>query len=144
MICITICWYYLTIHPLQPAWLRKMMMHKEGIGMDNALWSGAQFLILATVVILGIVFIWVTRREVRSGFPLNDERTSRINGKAALKAYYVGYFFMAAELLWQIIGNEFLHLPQPDGGYLLLAAMLVLGLSFAAFKWYYGREGDAL
>ena len=111
--------------------------------MDEALWPVASLSIMVVLAFLGIVIIWRTRREMKSGYPIDDERTSRINGKAALRAYYVGYFFMVAELLWIIAGREFLGLPEMESGWLILAAMMAMGLSFGAFRWYYGREGDS-
>jgi len=111
--------------------------------MDGAPWPIVSGLIAFIVVFLGIFFVWRIRRETRSGYPLQDERTSMINGKAALRAYYVGYFFMVAESLWIIIGKEFLSLPEFDTGYMLLAAMIVLSGSFGILRWYYGRKGDS-
>jgi len=118
-------------------------MREEVNSVDSAFWSDTPFLILGAVVIIGIIIIWIIGREVKSGFPLNDERSDKIKGKAALKAYYVGIVFLAAEGLWLTLGKEFLNLPQSDAGYMLDAAMLVLGLSFGAFSWYYSREDDA-
>jgi len=111
--------------------------------MDGTLWPVISVSIALVLVVIGVLFIWTIRRETRSGYPLQDERTSMINGKAALRAYYIGYFFMVAELLWIIFGREFLGLPEPHTGYMLLAAMMVLSGSFGILRWYYGKKGDS-
>jgi uncharacterized membrane protein len=117
-------------------------MREEVNSVDSVFWSDTPFLILGAIVIIGIIVIWIIGREVKSGFPLNDERSDKIKGKAALKAYYVGIVFLAAEGLWLTLGKEFLNLPQPEAGWMLIAAMLALGLSFGAFSLYYSREDE--
>jgi uncharacterized membrane protein len=94
------------------------------------------------VILIGVVFVWRIRREMRSGYPMQDERTSMISGKAALRALWIGYAFMVAELLWLIFGYEFFGQPEPDAGWMLLAAMIVLSGSLGVLSVYYGRKGD--
>jgi len=110
--------------------------------MDGDLWPIVSISIALTVIVIGVLYVLMISRERKAGYPLQDERTSRINGKAALGAYYISAFFMAAEMLWMIFVREFLGLPEPDTGYMLLAAMLVLSGSFGGLRWYYGRKGD--
>jgi len=110
--------------------------------MNGDLWPIASVSIALTVLVLGVLFVWMLSRERKSGYPRQDERTSRINGKAALGTYYIGIFFMVAELLWLIFAREFLGQPEPEAGYMLVATMLVLGGSFGGLRWYYGRKGD--
>lgn len=110
--------------------------------MNGDLWSIASIFIALAVVIIGVLSVLIISREKKAGYPLQDERTSRINGKAALGAYYITIFFIAAEMLWMIFVREFLGMPEPDTGYMLLAVMLVLGGSFGGLRWHYGRKGD--
>jgi len=111
--------------------------------MDAPFWLVISSSIMLILTVLGMAFFWRIRREMRSGYPMQDERTSIINGKAALRAYWIGYAFMIAEMLWLIFGRELLGLPEPDAGYVLLAAMIVLSGSFGILRWYYGRKGDS-
>lgn len=110
--------------------------------MNGDLWLIASVLIALTAIVIGILYVLMISRERKAGYPLQDERTSRINGKAAIGAYYISVFFMVAEILWIIVGREFLGLPEPDTGYMLLATLLVLSGSFGGLRWYYGRKGD--
>ena len=74
--------------------------------MTNLPWSGGSGVILATIVILGVFAIWRIVRELRSGFPLKDERTQRVSGKAAYYAFYLGSYFMIALMLLNILSRE--------------------------------------
>jgi len=96
--------------------------------------------ILATIIILAVFVVWRTYRELKSGFPLQDEMTMRIQGKAAMSTYYITLFFMVGEQLLLIFKNEaFPLLPDFDVGYLLIAVMLVQGISFGLLSWFYAR-----
>jgi len=110
--------------------------------MDGDLWPIVSISIALTVIVIGVLYVLMISRERKAGYPLQDERTSRINGKAALGTYYIAVFFIAAEMLWMIFVRESLGLPEPDTGYMLLAVMLVLAGSFGGLRWYYGRKGD--
>ena len=110
--------------------------------MNGDLWPIVSIPIALAVIVIGVLYVLMISRERKAGYPLQDERTSRINGKAALGAYYITVFFIVAEILWMIFAREFLGLPEPDTGYMLLAIMLVLSGSFSGLRWYYGRKGD--
>ena len=73
---------------------------------------------------------------------MKDERTSKIQGKAALGTYYITLAFMVSIMLWNIFGNEFLSLPELETGYTVIAVMLVNGISFALLSWYYAKKGE--
>ena len=88
------------------------------------------------IVLLGIFVIWKIQRDRKSGYPMKDERTSKIQGKAAIGT------FMISMLVLIIVGNEFLNLPELDAGWAVIAIMLVLGISFGLLSWYYAKNGD--
>ena len=94
------------------------------------------------IVLLGIFVIWKIQRDRKSGYPMKDERTSKIQGKAAIGTYYITLAFMISMLVLIIVGNEFLNLPELDAGWAVIAIMLVLGISFGLLSWYYAKKGD--
>jgi UDP-N-acetylmuramyl pentapeptide phosphotransferase/UDP-N-acetylglucosamine-1-phosphate transferase len=95
------------------------------------------------IILLAIFLIWTVQKNKKSGYPMQDERTSQIQGKAALGTYYITLAFMVSILLWNIFGNEFLNfLPELDTGYTVIAIMLVMGFSFGLLSWYYAKKGE--
>ena len=72
---------------------------------------------------------------------MKDERTSKIQGKAALGTYYINLAFLVSIMLWNIFGNEFLNLPELEAGYTVIAIMLVNGISFGLLSGYYAKKG---
>jgi hypothetical protein len=73
---------------------------------------------------------------------MRDERTTKITGRAATYALYIGSYFILALLFILIIGKEFYGLPEIDAGYPLIAALLVFNLTFLGLRWYFNRKGE--
>jgi len=96
----------------------------------------------AIMILVGILIVLKIFKDRKSGFPVADERTRKINGKAASYALIIGSYFMIAFISVLIIGQEFLDLPAIEAGYALIASVLALDLSFLGLRWYFGRKGD--
>jgi hypothetical protein len=97
----------------------------------------------AVIIILVAIFaIWKLQRDKKAGYPTKDERTSKIQGKAAIGTYYISLTFMVSLMMWNIFGNEFLSLPELEAGWTVIAIMLVNGISFGLLSWYYAKKGE--
>ena len=94
------------------------------------------------VLLVGVFVIWKIHREKKSGYPINDERTLKISGRAAIATYYISIAFMVSLLLFMIFGTEFLDLPDLEAGWAVISVMLVTGISYGLLSWYYSRKGD--
>ncbi len=110
--------------------------------MADVAWLIESMGILALIILIGIAVLWKTLKEKKSGFPMADERTQRINGKAAYYALFMGQYFIIAYLLVNIVGSEFFGMPEIEAGYPLIASVLVSSLSYLALRWRFGRKGD--
>jgi UDP-N-acetylmuramyl pentapeptide phosphotransferase/UDP-N-acetylglucosamine-1-phosphate transferase len=110
--------------------------------MATFVWPTILILNAVIIILLAIFVIWRVQKEKKAGYPMKDERTSKIQGKAALGTYYISLAFMVSIMLWNIFGNEFLtFLPELDTGYTVIAIMLVSGFSFGLLSWYYAKKG---
>lgn len=94
------------------------------------------------VLLIGVFVLWKIHRDKKSGYPIKDERTTKISGKAAIGTYYINVAFMVSLLLFLIFGTEFLALPELEAGWAIIAIMLVNGISYGLLSWYYSRKGD--
>jgi len=110
--------------------------------MTDFLWPMILVLNAVVVVLIGVLVLWKIRKDKKGGFPIQDERTSMLNGKAAMGALYISYAFMLSLLLWTIFGTEFLVLPELEVGWALIAVMLVASISNILLRGYYGRKGE--
>ena len=105
-------------------------------------WPVVSFGIITTIVLLGVFFIWRMSRELRSGFPLKDERTQIVTGRAATYTFYIGSYFMIALMGANILSREFRGEYLLDGWYAMALSILVQGLAFMALRLYFERKGD--
>ena len=110
--------------------------------MADLIWPITSMAILALIVLIGALALWYRLKEKKSGFPLADERTQKLNGKAAYYAMFMGQYFIIAYLLVNIVGREFFGMPEIEAGYPMIAALLVSSLSFLVLRWIFGRKGE--
>jgi hypothetical protein len=110
--------------------------------MTIANWQIVSMGILALIVIIGIMALWRVLKEKKSGFPMADERTQKITGKAAYYALFLGQYFILAYLFVTLIGREFFGMPEIEAGYPMIGSLLVSSVSFLVLRWYLGRKGE--
>jgi uncharacterized membrane protein len=91
------------------------------------------------LIALLAVYVFKIRRELKSGYPLKDERTERIQGKAAIGTYYVVFIFLVILALWITFSSE-LSLPEIEIGYVPIAVMLVMGFTYGLLMLLYARR----
>jgi Na+/H+ antiporter NhaD/arsenite permease-like protein len=110
--------------------------------MTDFIWAITSIGIIALIILIGALVLWKTLKEKKSGFPLADERTQKLNGKAAYYAMFVCQYFILAYVWVSFVGRQFFGLPEIEAGYPMIAALLVSALSFLVLKWYLGRKGE--
>ena len=110
--------------------------------MTTIPWSGVSGGILVAIVLLGIFVVWRFLKERGSGFPLKDERTQKINGKAAYYAFYIGSYFMLALMGVNLLNDTFTGAPLLETGYALVISVLVQNLAYIGILVYLNRKGD--
>ena len=109
--------------------------------MTDFLWPLVSIGIGGLIVLIAIVYTLMRLREKREGFPASDERTQRIQGRAAQYALHTGLFFMVAVMIVLIIGREFFDMPDPGAGPVVVASLLVFSITDLVFQWYLKRQG---
>jgi uncharacterized membrane protein len=110
--------------------------------MTDFAWPIVRLGILALIVLIGALALWKRLKDRKSGFPLADERTQKLNGKAAYYAMFMCQYFIVAYLLVNIVGREFFGMPEIEAGYPMIATVLVSSVSFLVLRWHFGRKGE--
>jgi uncharacterized membrane protein len=105
-------------------------------------WLIVNTAILILIVLMGVLVLWKTLRDKKSGYPATDERTRQLNWKAAYYAMFLCQYFIIAYLLVDIVGREFFGMPEIEAGYPMIAALLVSSVSFLVLRWHFGRKGE--
>jgi len=110
--------------------------------MADFTWPIVSTAILILIVLIGALALWKTLKDKKSGFPLSDERTQHLNGKAAYYAMFLCQYFILAYLLVDLVGREFFGMPEIEAGYPMIAALLVSSVSFLVLRWYLDRKEE--
>jgi len=110
--------------------------------MSDFVWPTILILNAVIVVLVGLMVLWKIHKDKKSGYPIQDERTMKINGKAAIGTYYISLAFMISLNLFIIFGKEFFDLPDLEAGWAVIAIMLVSGFSYGLLSWYYSKKED--
>ena len=118
------------------------MIEPEDDKMTDISWPVVSIGILALIILFGALALWFTLKERKSGFPLSDERTQHLNGKAAYYAMFICQYFIIAYLLVDIVGREFFGMPEIEAGYPMIAALLVSCVSYAVLRWYLDKNEE--
>jgi hypothetical protein len=117
-------------------------MELEVCKMADLSWPIVSIGITSLIILIGALALWKRLRDRKSGFPLADERTQKLNGKAAYYAMFMCQYFIIAYLLVNIVGREFFGMPEIEAGYPMIAALLVSSVSFLVLRWHFGRKGE--
>jgi len=113
--------------------------------MTDFIWPIVSIGILTLIILIGALLlnlVWKMLKEKKSGFPLADERTQKLNGKAAYYAMFIYQYFILAFIWVSFLGREFFGMQEIEAGYPMIAALLVSALSFTVLRWYLGRKGE--
>lgn len=108
----------------------------------DLVWPIVSIGIVAVIVLIGVLLVWRIIKDRKSGYPLQDERTQRITGKAATYSLYIGLYFMIALLLVFIVGRELLGYYLFNAGDALVASVLIQSVTWLVLRWYLERKGD--
>ena len=112
-----------------------------GWGIHGLLASVTLGIIIATFSI----FLWVNwrkRLEKKAGFPVKDERTIYIEGRAAYYAFQVGTWFMLGLLWYSFLGMKIFDLPTLETAPALIMSTLMFSGLFLGLRWYFSRKGE--
>jgi hypothetical protein len=93
--------------------------------------------------ILGLLVFFVRRqgKAVKSGMPLRDERSERIENRAGRYAMMGTVWFLLAMAFYQMFMEE-LGLPDiPLRYFIWIVFFVIIGL-FGGFKLYFSRKGE--
>jgi uncharacterized membrane protein len=94
------------------------------------------------IIAVAIYTLWMITKSKKSGFPLADERTSKISGKAYQAGFLIGAYYLAALNFYNIISIEFLGGEPLESMPVINSALIIMGVTVIALKTYLERKED--
>ena len=94
------------------------------------------------IVVVAIYTLWTITKSKKSGFPLEDERTTKISGKAYKAGFLIGACYLVALNFYNIISIEFLGGGPLESMPVINSALIIMGVTVIALKSYLDRKED--
>ena len=104
-----------------------------------------QYSIPAIALLIVAVAMYMTWRIIqakKSGYPLVDERTRRIQGKAALATMMLTFYYLIALNFYNIISTEWLGGVELESMPAINSALIIGGVANLILNYYYSRKED--
>jgi len=112
-----------------------MIALTEGINI----WSMAMLVAIVALALVAIGMVVKSQREIRSGFPRQDERSIALSMRAGNRAFYVSmYLFLFMALGLMGLEDEEVMLSNAE---LLFIAVAIMGSIHIVLSAYYNRKG---
>jgi uncharacterized membrane protein len=106
------------------------------------IWLTAVPIIALTIVVIGVYATRKRIQEKRSGFPLKDERSTKIQGKASSIAMQVGSWYMILLNFYNIFRIEFQGLRELSSMPVLNSTLIIMNVLYLILMSYYNRRDD--
>ena len=94
------------------------------------------------IAAIAIYTIWNIIKTKKSGFPLADERTAKISGKAFQAGFMIGAYYLIALNFYNIINIEFLHGEPLESMPVINSALIIMGVTVIVIMAYLQRQED--
>jgi uncharacterized membrane protein len=111
--------------------------------MAETIWLTTIPIIAVLIVAIGAYAVWRNVKERRSGFPLQDERTIRIQGKAANVAFFLGTWYLILLNFYNMYRIEFQGLEELGSMPVIDSAVILMGVGYIALYAYFNRKEAA-
>ena len=108
--------------------------------MAETIWTTAIPLIAALIVAIGAYSLWRTIKERRSGFTLQDERTTKIQGRAATVAFNLGTWYLLLLNFYNMYRIEIQGLDELGSMPVINSAVILMGVTYIALYAYFNRK----
>ncbi|MBN1682350.1 hypothetical protein JW865_02205 [Candidatus Bathyarchaeota archaeon] len=110
--------------------------------LSNAIWVKSIPLVGLAIVAVAIYTLWMITKSKKSGYPLQDERTIKISGKAYQAGFTIGAIYLISLNFYNIISIEFLGGEQLESMLVINSVLIIMGLTVIVVKTYLERKED--
>lgn len=107
------------------------------------IWTTAIPVIALLIVAIAAYATWMITQAKKSGYPLVDERTRRIQGKAALATMMLTFYYLIALNFYNIINIEWLGGTELESMLVINSALIIGGCTFLVLSYYFNGKEDA-
>ncbi len=105
-------------------------------------WAFGIPLVGLAIAAVAIYTLWTITKSKKSGYPLQDERTAKISGKAYQAGFLIGAIYLVALNFYNIFIIEFFGGVELESMIVINSALIIMGLTVIILKTYLERKED--
>jgi hypothetical protein len=98
--------------------------------------------ILILIAAIGVYALWIIIREKRSGYALADERTAKIQGKAATVSFTIGAWYLILLNFYNMYRIIYQGLDELSSMLVINSAVILMGITHMVLIAYFNRKED--
>lgn len=103
------------------------------------LWTTTMFLALVALATVALYVVTRAMKDLRSGIPLQDERSKALAGRAAHISFYLSmYLALALAFVFIVLGDSRAEVSNAE---LLFVVVAMMGSIHLAVSGYFNRKG---
>jgi len=126
-----------------------MIVGGSPLGWDvHVVLASAVFAVILATGSASLWVVWRKRQDRKAGYPVKDERTKILEGRAAYYTVYISTYMMLALLWYNFLIAKVFDLPafttSTHVNQVLIGLMLATVSVFFGLRWYFMRKGEAL
>jgi hypothetical protein len=107
------------------------------------IWQISIPVIAIVIVAIAAYGTWKILQAKKSGELLADERTKRIQGKAALATMMLVFYYLIALNFYNIVNIEFLGGVELESMFVINSTLIIGGCTFLVLGYYFNGKEDA-
>jgi heme/copper-type cytochrome/quinol oxidase subunit 1 len=102
------------------------------------LWSMAMFLALVAIALVAVALVMRALRDLKSGYPIQDERSRALSARAGFSAFFVSmYATLALAFVFILLEDRDITLPNSE---LLFIVVAMMGSVHLVLSTYLSRK----
>ena len=110
--------------------------------MEETIYPQMTPVIVTLIVTIGIYALWKLIKEKRSGFTLADERTAKIQGKAATVSFTIGAWYLILLNFYNMYRIIYQGLDELSSMLVINSAVILMGITHMVLIAYFNRKED--
>lgn len=103
------------------------------------------FVVIFGMILIIAVGLWIIPKQMqnkKTGFPIKDKRTTKLEGYAARYTFIISLYFMVGLLHYTVFGVGFLGLPELKALPALLLSITVMIALYLGLRWHSNKKED--
>jgi uncharacterized membrane protein len=108
---------------------------------EPIIYNIASFGVAVAIIVLAIGMLLQLRRNIKSGLPMEDERSKRVKAYAGYYTYLVSLYLLLGLMFYSLLGVDVFGVPELTVTGTIMLVLIAMLAIFCSFWMYFTRRG---